>query len=550
MKRGTVADRLGAVVDRAIGVVSPLRQLRRTMARQAIAKMSARQAYDGAKTERRWHNRLTTSGSPDADLDGDTLAELRERSRDRYRNDGVARAAIDSLTDNVVGTGLRPILALPWERLGITEKKARQLRLQATEIWEGWGERCESTMRLGIEEIQAQVFSQVLVNGDVLVLPVMRQSRQQPTRYDLKLEIVEGDRLDSPLGDTSPNIRNGVELNAAGEPVAYYIAEEHPGDAGLPGAKSPGLPNYVRRPAFSSVGRANVLHVYVQERPGQSRGCPVLAPVLDTLKDRHDGFEAEIVAAQVSSCAAAFVKKADPYTAMLARSTDDTRSRVTRHEELSPGAIFYLGPGEDVSFGSPSHPTSNFEAFIRSVTRDVCSALGLPLEVALRDFHDTTYSQARAALLESRRLFQRRQRWMPRVFLTPVWRMLLEEAWARGDFAADGSFLERMDLWTRCVWVPPGWGWIDPEAEVNSYEKAIKLGLMTRQQAVSSMDGGDWEDVARKLADEKELMDELGIAEQPEAPAPAAAPAQQPAAAARRNGVARQTNRRRMESAR
>lgn len=523
------------MIDRVVGAVSPLRGLQRQLARNAIARLAARSAYDGAKSARRWHNRATAGGSADADLDADTLAELRERSRDRYRNDGVARAAIDSLTDNVVGTGLRPILALPFRMLGITEDRARALREQATEIWDEWSETCEATMRLSMEEVQAQCFAQVLLNGDVLALPVRQQSRQQPTRYDLKIEMVEGDRLDTPLGSTNPFIRSGVELNDIGEPIAYHIAEQHPGDSLIVGATRASPPRFVRRPAFNGLGQRNVLHVYVQERPGQSRGCPVLAPVLDTLKDRDDYAEAEVVASQVAACASAFIKKADPYTAMLARATDDTKGRAERHEELSPGAIMYLGPGEDVSFGNPSRPSTNFEPFLRAITREITGALGLPLEVALRDFHDTTYSQARAALLESRRLFQRRQRWLPRVLLTPLWRMLLEEAWLRDDFGADGSFVERARLWTRVVWVPPGWGWIDPESEVNSYEKAVGLGVMTRQQVVSSMDGGNWEDVAQKLADEQEMMRRLGIEQRqasaggtpPPAPARRSRPAQQ-----------------------
>ncbi len=325
------------MIDRVVGAVSPLRGLQRQLARNAIARLAARSAYDGAKSARRWHNRATAGGSADADLDADTLAELRERSRDRYRNDGVARAAIDSLTDNVVGTGLRPILALPFRMLGITEDRARALREQATEIWDEWSETCEATMRLSMEEVQAQCFAQVLLNGDVLALPVRQQSRQQPTRYDLKIEMVEGDRLDTPLGSTNPFIRSGVELNDIGEPIAYHIAEQHPGDSLIVGATRASPPRFVRRPAFNGLGQRNVLHVYVQERPGQSRGCPVLAPVLDTLKDRDDYAEAEVVASQVAACASAFIKKADPYTAMLARATDDTKGRAEVHDRARRG---------------------------------------------------------------------------------------------------------------------------------------------------------------------------------------------------------------------
>lgn len=501
----TFVEQLSAGVDALVGVVSPERAARRQAAR--AASRFAESAYAGARSSRAWANRSTSSGSADADLDEGTLGTLRDRTRDRYRNDGFAHAAINSLADNVVGSGFQPRLRLPWKRLGITRDRAKELAVQADEVWRTWCKTADSTNRLTFDQMQHLVVASTFVSGDVFALPLMVQDARVPARYELKLELVEADRVDTPWGtERGRDIRSGVELGARGQPIAYWIHVGHPGDVGIRAAA--GQRKMRRVPAHSPLGRPNVIHVFHQDRVGQSRGRPILAPVLDAFKNADDYEEAEVIAAQVSACFAAFVTKNDPWTASLARQNGESGQL----EELSPGAIEYLAPGESVEFGNPTRPNSQFDAFMRAVRRRISSALGMPYEVATRDFSGTTYSQARAALLEARRMFQRRQRWLVSTLLEHVWRMLLEEAWLKGDFEAGDDFLEQLDRWTRTLWIPPGWGWIDPQKEVVAWEKALAMGVTTRSKIIAAADGGDFDDVTQELADEEDLRRDLGLA--------------------------------------
>lgn len=513
-------------IDRLVGVLSPGAELRRQGLRAMgrAARLSSK-AYDGAASgSRSWHNRSVQGGSADADLDEDALSTLRERSRDRDRNDPVAHAMIASFADNVVGVGFRPQLALDAARLGISEDRARDLRAQARWIWEEWAPRADSCNRLAIEDMQRLVFASVLVNGDHFAQPVMVQDARVRSRFELKLEMIEADRVDTPIGLVNDRVRNGVELGRRGQPVAYHVARSHPGDDLRPGSAAVGRRTFRRIPAHGPSGRPNILHCYHQERAGQSRGRPVLSTVLGALKDRDDYSEAELIAAQVGACFAAFVTKTDPWTAAVQRGTDDTKGKENRHEELSPGAVMYLSPGEEVSFGNPSRPNAAYESYLGAKTREIISGVGLAYGTALRDHSKTTYSQARADLLEVRRMFAERQKWFSRCFLQPVWEMLLEEAWLKGDFDAGSDFLEMQRAWTRTVWVPPGWGWIDPQKEVGAWEKALEMGITTRADVINTVSGGDFEDTTRTLADEERLRRELLTDDQaepePAAPAP------------------------------
>ena len=47
---------------------------------------------------------------------------------------------------------------------------------------------------------------------------------------------------------------------------------------------------------------------------------------------------------------------------------------------------------------------------------------------------------------------------------------------------------------------------VDPTKEVKAYIDAVNAGLCTREHAVRSLFGFDFEEVAERLADEKEML--------------------------------------------
>jgi lambda family phage portal protein len=510
----TMIGRASKRIDALIQAFAPITAAKRAGARQAMKLSGAWNASD--RSARTWASRTSFEGSADASL-VDELPTIRQRSRDLWRNNGLAHSSINSIADNIVGSGFVPRLRLPFKTLGISRTRAADLAVQADEIWRCWCRTADATNTQHFDEMQHLVISSRLVSGDVFLLPLMVEDARVQCRYRLKIEIVEADRVETPWSQGSVgerDIRAGVELGGRNQPIAYWILVDHPGDMSIIRRDS----RIVRRvPAHSPLGRPNVLHVFERDRVGQNRGVPLLAPVLARFKDLDDYEEAEIVRAHVAACFAAFITTGDPLTSALRSATDTKLGQ--RIEELSPGIIERLAPGEEITFANPNSPNSAFDAFVRTVSRVITSALGVPYEVATRDFSKTTYSQARAAMLEARRAFQRRQRWLQHRMLDPIWRMLLEEAWLLGDFEAGGDFLERTDLWTRTMWVPPGWGWVDPQKEGAAQKLALDMGVITRSQIIQAHSGGNFEDVSRELAEEQELRKELGL--QGAAPAPA-----------------------------
>jgi capsid protein len=124
--------------------------------------------------------------------------------------------------------------------------------------------------------------------------------------YQTCVQLFEAEQIINPLGTISgKNLRDGVEIDDNGCPVAYHVRKFHPNStAGAQNTES------VRVPAFGAkTGRRNILHLLHRERPGQSRGVPYLAPVIELLKQLDKYSEAELMAAVVSALFTVFINR-------------------------------------------------------------------------------------------------------------------------------------------------------------------------------------------------------------------------------------------------
>jgi len=141
--------------------------------------------------------------------------------------------------------------------------------------------------------------------------------------------------------------------------------------------------------------------------------------------------------------------------------------------------------------------------------RAISAALGLPYELVAKDFSKTNYSSARAALLEARRYFKVKQEWLSRKLCQPVWDMVLEEAYLKGELGSV-SFYDKRNYWSGATWIAPGWEWVDPLKEAKAAEVGLKNGIVTHSDLYSAQ-GKDWEESFEQRKRELDKMNELGL---------------------------------------
>jgi len=490
MVRKILAQPGMSALDRAINYFSPTWGARRALRRQVLAYATQ---YRGAGSTTLRPDWIGFGDHDNSTPGGHELGTLRSRSRDATRNDPVAAGAHDTLKNNIVGSGLKPQSRIPYKLFNISEERASMLELQAEAAFERFKPFAAADNRLTFDELQFLALGKIIEDGETIVIPTWASESWRP--YGRCLEIHESGRLGQPSAVSSPNknVKNGIRFGDRGQPLGYFIRQ-----AGSP-------TEFKEIAARDKNGRPRILHIFPTKRPGQQRGIPFFAPVLTYFKDMSDYLEAELVAARVAACLAVFITKEDQFgpTGLESSTAGDTV------HELAPGLISRLGMGESISVVDPKRPGDSFGDFITSLLRLIGTALGLPYELLVKDFSKTNYSSARASLLEGRRMFKNYRSWFAAKFCQPVWEMVIEEAYLRGEFDAP-DFYEHQFEYTRATWIGGGWGWVDPVKEVEASRKAIDYGLSTLAQEVAAQ-GGDWEETLDQLAREQAAVNEREI---------------------------------------
>ena len=354
-------------------------------------KNSGYSHYGASRTKPSVSAWYSSSKSPAEDIT-ENLELLRERSRDLYAGGGpLGRGAIDRIVLNSVGPGLTLSCRIDAEGLGLSEEEAAQWEQNTEREFAFWAESkdCDIARGMNFYELQNLCFKSVLLNGDALVMLPMRKTRNFP--YDLRISLIEGDRLENPpLKAYNQMIDGGVEFDIDGKPIAYHIANRHPLSeiAGQPRLE------YVRVPAFGArTGRRNVLHLLPMERIGQHRGVPFLAPVIETLKQLGRYSDAELMAAVIGGIFAIFFEHGvddNDISDFVGEESmaSDLGIQERKEEELQAWREGLNSVGVNDMYGmiadlpertraksiSPARPNSAFDAFVTSLVRQIGSA--------------------------------------------------------------------------------------------------------------------------------------------------------------------------------
>lgn len=464
-------------------------------------------AGTSAKELRDWNPLLA---SADYDLSGE-LHDLVARSRDMDRNNGIASGAIQTLVDNVVGTGLRMQSRPDYLALGWTKEQADAWAADVERKFKTWTEtgECDATGECDFDTLTQLAFRTTLYNGEAL--GVARWLSQDPgRRWNTAIQMVDPDRLGNPNQlMNSPRLREGVEVDSRGRPVAYHIRDTHPMDVPFSAASL----NHQRVTARMRNGRRRVIHAFKRERVGQHRGIPIFAPILNNFRMLDRYHRTELQSAVVNSLIAAFIEttaSAGDLAEHFQMSFEQyANARQQWEGQLEGGAMLQLPPGDKMQPFTPNRPSSGFAEFENATLRHISTGLDMPYELLMKDYSKTNYSSARAALLEAWRHFTGRRKWLATYWAQPWFELWLEEAINRGEVSAPG-FYENRHAYTRAQWTGPGRGWIDPVKEAEAAKLRQEAGVSTLQDEAAEQ-GRDWEEVLEQQARENERRRELGL---------------------------------------
>lgn len=491
--------------ERLLGAVGQDRALRAGIQVALAAAQGTAQASAADLQGTRWRGASRTLrslqawnapvGSGTSDLAGHELVTLRARSRDAFRNFLVGRAAILRSRTAIVGTGLVCRPSVDAETLGLTADEAEAYNTRLRTHWERWAEEpqeCDAEATHDIYGLQALALMSAMASGDVFALTPY--AVREGGVAGLKVQLVEADRVSNPNdGLDTPACVDGIAVLGP-EPVGCWVRNTHPGDR-----IDMRMPRWQYYPFFGAeTGRRRVLHIWNdKERPGQVRGAPYLAPVLEPLKQLERYGDAELMAAVISAMFTVFIERDkeafdDQGNALGPFSGD---AGANGDIALGNGAVVDLAPGEKAKDTNPARPNVNFDPFFVAVTKQIGAALEIPLDVLLLQFN-SSYSAARAAMLEAWRFFNLRRWYLVQQFCQPLYGLLIDEEVAAGRLVLSGySDPIRRRAWTRALWIGPARGSMDEHKEANAAKTRIEIGVSNEAMETAAMNGEDWHTV-------------------------------------------------------
>lgn len=467
-----IAGKVAKAIDRTVGMVAPGLMHSMQKARMMSASLVA---YEGARITRT--NPEMPTGSADAEI-LNSLPHLRALSRGLERDDGHVCSAINIREENVVGEGIRAQPCVKPGPTGMSQEECDTWNAACKEKFEAWAEECDATKQSSFYELQALACRSLNVDGEILSHAMIT------TGGKAYVEMIDSDRLESPGLTDTKQIKGGVEVGAAGEPLAYHILPDHPGDTFASVAKPD------RFPRDNGQGLQLVMHVFFRRRPGQTRGVPRIAAAILSGRHLHHYMDSELIAARAASNIAMWIRReASPTDQdIMPVQSGEAGQDLNYHQFLQPGTVEYLNEGEEPVPFNPNRPGSQFDPFVVRTLRAISAVLGLSYEMVAKDFGRMNLASNRAMRHEVHRGFDLERRRINQGFNQPWYENVIRLAISTGELKPPKGYLDNPKAFLRCGWVAPAYGLVDPMTDIQAgvaaqmanvespYETAAKYG--------------------------------------------------------------------------
>ncbi|BAK75811.1 phage portal protein, lambda family [Pseudogulbenkiania sp. NH8B] len=460
------------LIDSLVGFFSPMAGVRRWQARQALEHV---RAYEGAKKGRRTAGWNTPGTSANAE-NLMALPTLRNRSHDLVRNNPWCKKALETWVGDAIGAGIR---------LGISKGHA------AGKGWLAWAETtaCDADGLSDLYGLQALAGRCMWESGAVIIRRRWRRT-SDGLPVPFQVQVLEPDYLDHDKTEETKTgyILGGVEFDKLGRRVAYWLFDQHPGEAS----------RYGRVLQSRRVPADDVIYAFKRLRPGQIHGVPELAPVILRARDLDDYEDAELTRKKVEACFSVFVTSEGGAGSGVGDVGQDAKGRPT--ERVAPGMIKRLLPGESVTFGQPT-ATAGYADYVRAGHRALAAGAGQTYEQLSGDLSQVNYSSLRGGMLPYRRSIEA---WQWLCFVPMVCQRIV------GWYNEAADLVGKRPIPTGTEWSVPKLEWTDPVKDMKGELLKVAAGVQSFSELQRRL-GNQPETVLAELTADWERLREAGI---------------------------------------
>jgi len=466
---------------------------------------------------------------------------LDARARDLQRNDGFMQSGSALHKDNIVGSMYLLNCRPEWKVLGLTQEWADKFQEEVeakftltAESVDNWLDASRTNTLTAMVRLAVGVYTAC---GEILATAEWIRETNRPCKT--AVQMVDTDRLSTPYEFMGDNlVRAGVRQNRRGAALGYYIRDAHPSDYD----RGTDTMTHTFVPIRKPWGRMMCLHIKEQMRIDQTRGVSEMVAGLKAAKVTSKFRDLTLQQAVIAAMYSASIESDLPSEAVFAQmgagnfpnpgdaaaayagsylSAIAKYAGSSKHMQIDGVKIPHFFPGTRLQVKQVGAPSGVGQEFEQSLLRYIAATLGVSYEQLSRDYSQTNYSSARAAMLETWKFMQSRKAIVADRFATFQYRLWLEEMLNAGQIEAmpenmrnDTSWLYStplmMDAISNCDWIGAARGQIDELKETQAAVLRIKFGLSTHEDELGKL-GKDWRKVYAQLERERKERDKRGI---------------------------------------
>lgn len=330
------------------------------------------------------------------------------------------------------------------------------------------------------------------------------------------IQVIDGQQLCDPLSqDDSVIIRDGIEMNAKGEHIAFWV-------------KVDGKMEPQRIKAKSSNGTLMAWMIYGEKaRIDHHRGIPVISSILEKVAKLDRFVEASVSKAeQVANVVYSFEHNVDGTGEAINFSSkvssgdtnestfEKTGRTANQMRQSTSNQVFNLPPGAKLNSLSSQSETT-FNEFFRAVFVTLCAAVDIPEEVALQKY-EQNYSSSRAAINGWEHIIEIYRQEFAKKFYEPFYRAWLEFNILSGKISSngfikainDGDYMA-IEAYYSARFTGKKMPHIDPAKEAKAIRTLLgdaETPLISYEQATEEMGKGNWEENYNKFLEENKKI--------------------------------------------
>ena len=456
--------------------------------------------------------------------------KLRLRAYDMHLKTDIIKIITGKFFKWVVGSGLK-LQAEPNETVlnlkGINEDLSMfQKNVEALFNLYSGSKYSDYHRRDWLHEKAKEAFSTSFLGGDCLC--IIRVEDEGPN-----IQVVDGQQVSTPLEDNAKKegniIRDGIEMNARGEHIAFWVTKAKrdilDDDMALEA-------DYERIAAKDSQGNVVAWMVYgMKARIDHHRGIPVISSILEKVAKLDRFVEASVTKAEQTANVVYAFKHNENSTgenimsaSLSSRKTDSDETPETIYEkngrtanmlrQSTSGTVMNLTPDSDlISLHAPSETT--FNEFFRAVFTTLCAAVDIPEEVALQKY-EQNYSSSRAAINGWEYIVEIYRQKFAKKFYEPFYRVWLQyqiyenEIESKGFLKSqnEGDFMA-LEAFYSARFTGKKMPHIDPLKETKAIRSMLgdsQTPLISFEQATEILNGGNWNENYKKFLKEDKII--------------------------------------------